>query len=63
MLDDTGPRTLFDKIWDRHKVQERPDGQTLLYVDCHLVHDGSASAFSRLAERGLPVREPGMTFA
>jgi 3-isopropylmalate/(R)-2-methylmalate dehydratase large subunit len=63
MLDDTGPRTLFDKIWDRHKVLERPDGQTLLYVDCHLVHDGSAPAFERLASRNLPVRVPRRTFA
>lgn len=63
MLDDTGPRTMFDKIWDRHRMQEPPDGQTLLYVDCHLAHDGSAPAFSRLTERGLPVRKPGMTVA
>jgi 3-isopropylmalate/(R)-2-methylmalate dehydratase large subunit len=63
MLDNTGPRTLFDKIWDRHKVLERPDGQTLLYVDCHLIHDGSAPAFQRLADRGLPVRVPRRTFA
>ena len=63
MLDGLGPRTMFDKIWDRHVVLERPDGQTLLYVDCHLVHDGSAPAFQRLADRKLPVRVPGRTFA
>jgi 3-isopropylmalate/(R)-2-methylmalate dehydratase large subunit len=56
-------QTLFEKIWSRHRVLERPDGQTLLYVDCHLVHDGSAPAFRRLRERGVGVRVPRRTFA
>jgi 3-isopropylmalate/(R)-2-methylmalate dehydratase large subunit len=63
MVTETGPRTMFDKIWDRHTVLERPDGQTLLYVDCHLVHDGSAPAFQKLRQRGISVRAPGRTFA
>ncbi|MDE2515534.1 MAG: 3-isopropylmalate dehydratase large subunit [Rhodospirillales bacterium] len=57
------PRTLFEKIWDRHRVLEREDGQTLLYVDRHLIHDGSEPAFTRLAKRGVGVRAPGRTFA
>jgi 3-isopropylmalate/(R)-2-methylmalate dehydratase large subunit len=57
------PRTLFEKIWSTHRVLERPDGQTLLYVDCHLVHDGSAPAFQTLRRRGVGVRAPGRTFA
>lgn len=56
-------RTLFDKIWSRHRVLEREDGQTLLYVDRHLVHDGSAPAFDDLHRRKLKVRAPGRTFA
>ena len=32
------PRTLFEKIWSRHRVLEREDGQTLLYVGRHLLH-------------------------
>jgi|SRR5579859_1419339 len=60
---DAAPRTLFEKVWSRHRVLERPDGQTLLYVDCHLVHDGSAPAFQNLRNRGLKVRVPGRTFA
>lgn len=60
---DQTPRTLFEKVWARHRVLERPDGQTLLYVDCHLVHDGSAPAFQNLANRGVKVRMPGRTFA
>ena len=42
--------TMFEKIWNRHRVLEREDGQTLLYVDRHLVHDGSAPAFEMLRE-------------
>jgi 3-isopropylmalate/(R)-2-methylmalate dehydratase large subunit len=57
------PRTMFAKIWDRHRVLERPDGQTLLYVDTHLIHDGTAAAFKRLKKRGVPVHAPNRTFA
>jgi 3-isopropylmalate/(R)-2-methylmalate dehydratase large subunit len=60
---DTSPRTLFEKVWSRHRVLERPDGQTLLYVDCHLIHDGSAPAFQNLNGRGVKVRVPSRTFA
>jgi len=60
---DPSPLTLFEKVWSRHRVLERPDGQTLLYVDCHLIHDGSAPAFQNLNKRGVKVRVPGRTFA
>ena len=39
--------TLFEKIWRRHVVAEGPGGQTLLYVDRHLLHEGTTSAFRR----------------
>ena len=58
----TTVRTMFEKIWDRHVVTRRGE-QCLLYVDRHLVHDGSFHAFSYLAERGLQVRRPAQTFA
>ncbi|HVL37691.1 MAG TPA: 3-isopropylmalate dehydratase large subunit [Burkholderiales bacterium] len=54
-------RSLFQKVWDRHVVLER-GGQCLLYVDRHLVHDGSFHAFANLARRGLRVRRPERTF-
>jgi 3-isopropylmalate/(R)-2-methylmalate dehydratase large subunit len=54
-------RTLFDKIWDRHTVLER-DGQTLIYVDRHLIHDGSRRAFQVLDQKGLKLRRPDRTF-
>src|SRR5580704_11171105 len=62
-LHSAGPRTLFEKIWHSHAVVEREDGQTLLYIDRHLVHDGSGRAFEVLAERGLKMARPDRTFA
>ena len=55
-------RTLFEKIWERHKVVERDDGETLLYIDRHYIHDGSRRAFEMLAEKGLKLRRPDRTF-
>lgn len=40
----------------------RRDGQCLLYVDRHIIHDGSFHAFAKLAKHGLPVRRPRLTF-
>jgi 3-isopropylmalate/(R)-2-methylmalate dehydratase large subunit len=57
------PRTMFEKVWDRHRVLEREDGQTLLYVDRHLLHDGTAPAFEMLKARGMKMRAPERTFA
>jgi 3-isopropylmalate/(R)-2-methylmalate dehydratase large subunit len=59
----TGPRTLFDKLWDAHEIARREDGASLLWVDRHLVHEGSHHAFARLKARGMRVAEPGLTFA
>lgn len=56
--DQATPRTMFDKIWDRHRVLEREGGQTLLYVDRHLLHDGTAPAFEMLKARGARLRAP-----
>ena len=61
--DPDAPRTMFEKIWDRHRVLEREDGQTLLYVDRHLMHDGGAPAFDVLRKRGLKPRAPERIFA
>ncbi|MCB0997622.1 MAG: 3-isopropylmalate dehydratase large subunit [Acidimicrobiales bacterium] len=57
------PRTLVAKIWDDHVVAELDDGWDLLHVDRHLVHDvTSPPAFELLAERGLRVAAPELTF-
>ncbi len=58
-----GPRTMFEKIWQRHIVVDRDEGYTLLYIDRHLMHDGSAPAFARLNARGMKVRRPDRSFA
>ncbi|GGK17452.1 3-isopropylmalate dehydratase large subunit [Salinarimonas ramus] len=56
------PRTLFEKVWDQHVVTTRDDGPSLLYIDRHLVHEGSHHAFAKLREKGLPVSRPDLTF-
>jgi len=60
---DDQPRTLFEKIWRRHVVTEGPGGHVLLYVDRHLLHEGSTSAFDRFEKAGRRVRRPDLTFA
>jgi 3-isopropylmalate/(R)-2-methylmalate dehydratase large subunit len=54
---------MFEKIWARHVVAEGPGGQTLLYIDRHLLHEGSTPAFLRLAKTGRRVRRPDLSFA
>ncbi len=56
-------RTMFEKIWQRHVVVDRDDGYTLLYIDRHLMHDGSAAGFAKLRERGMKLRRPDRGFA
>lgn len=57
------PRTLFEKLWSDHEIARRADGASLLWVDRHLVHEGSHHAFARLAARGSNISEPSLTFA
>jgi 3-isopropylmalate/(R)-2-methylmalate dehydratase large subunit len=58
------PRTLYDKIWDDHLVDEAPDGTCLLYIDRHLVHEvTSPQAFEGLRMSGRKMRAPQKTLA
>jgi len=58
------PRTLFEKIWDQHVVHAEPGGQTILYIDLHLVHEvTSPQAFEGLRLAGRSVRRPERTLA
>jgi len=60
----TEPRTLYDKIWDRHLIDEQDDGTSLIYVDRHLVHEvTSPQAFEGLRAAGRRVRRPDATLA
>jgi 3-isopropylmalate/(R)-2-methylmalate dehydratase large subunit len=56
------PRTMFEKIWSRHRIMERDDGKVLLYVDRHMIHDITAPAFALLRQRGIAVHAPDRTF-
>ncbi|MBI5905416.1 MAG: 3-isopropylmalate dehydratase large subunit [Deltaproteobacteria bacterium] len=56
--------TLFEKIWARHVVTDRGDGNILLYIDRQLVHEvTSPQAFEGLRLAGRKVRRPGAILA
>jgi 3-isopropylmalate/(R)-2-methylmalate dehydratase large subunit len=56
------PRTLYDKIWEDHLVDQDPDGTALIYIDRHLVHEvTSPQAFEGLRLSGRKVRAPDRT--
>ena len=51
--------TLFDKIWDKHVVQQLPDGPTQLYIDRLYCHEGtSPQAFDGMRARRLKCFRP-----
>ncbi|MEZ5238808.1 MAG: 3-isopropylmalate dehydratase large subunit [Microthrixaceae bacterium] len=58
------PRTLVEKVWDRHVVRSEPGEPDLLYIDLHLVHEvTSPQAFDGLRLSGRTVRRPDLTVA
>jgi 3-isopropylmalate/(R)-2-methylmalate dehydratase large subunit len=58
------PRTLADKIWERHVVHRGDGDPDLLYIDLHLVHEvTSPQAFDGLRLAGRSVRRPDLTVA
>ncbi|WP_295192743.1 3-isopropylmalate dehydratase large subunit [uncultured Brevundimonas sp.] len=60
----TGPRTMFQKIWDAHVVAPAAGGGVLLYIDRHLVNEvTSPQAFEGLRLAGRRVHRPGGTIA
>ncbi len=61
---DSAPRTLAEKVWDRHVVRSAPGEPDLLYIDLHLVHEvTSPQAFDGLRMAGRSVRRPELTLA
>lgn len=57
-------RTLFEKCWAPHAVADLGGGYALLHVDRNLLHDLSGGrALADIEQRGIPVRNPGLTFA
>lgn len=60
----TTPRTLFDKIWDAHRIRTLEDGRDLVFVDRHVLQETtSAQAFDSLAKAGRRVPHPELTIA
>jgi 3-isopropylmalate/(R)-2-methylmalate dehydratase large subunit len=58
------PKTLYQKIWDQHVVREEAGKPAIIYIDRHLIHEGtSPQAFSGLRKDGRKVRRPDLTFA
>ncbi|MEZ4575657.1 MAG: aconitase family protein [Vampirovibrionales bacterium] len=57
-------KTLYEKIWDAHVIEQVTDGPSVLYIDRHLIHEvTSPQAFAGLAQRGVGVRRPDKTSA
>lgn len=57
-------KTLFDKVWDAHVVQQITDGPDVLFIDRHMIHEvTSPVAFLGLKKRGIKVLHPEKTFA
>ncbi len=57
-------KTLFDKIWDAHVVEEIEGGPAVLYIDKHLVHEvTSPQAFAGIERRGISLFRPENTVA
>lgn len=60
----TEPRTLYEKIWDAHVIEQQEDGTSLIFIDRHLVHEvTSPQAFEALRLAGRKVRRPELTLA
>src|SRR5215212_5494755 len=58
------PRTLSDKIWERHVIHSAPGEPDLLFIDLHLIHEVTTpQAFEGLRMAGRKVRRPDLTVA
>ena len=57
-------KTLYDKIWDAHVVATDANGESVLYIDLHLIHEVTTpQAFAGLRAAHRPVRRPDRTLA
>ena len=56
--------TLFDKVWDLHKVSRLPGGSDQIFIGLHLIHEvTSPQAFGALKDKNLKVKFPDRTVA
>ena len=64
MSENKSPKTLFDKIWNNHVIDNIDESNSLLYIDLHLIHEvTSPQAFESLRLSKRNVRQPEKTFA
>ena len=57
-------RTIFDKIWDSHRVETLGNGADLILIDRILLHERTGgTAIRRLLDRGHDVMAPEQAFA
>ena len=57
-------KTLYDKIWDSHLVSTNANGEAVIYIDLHLIHEVTTpQAFAGLRAAGRTVRRPDRTLA
>ncbi len=57
-------QTMYEKIWASHLVHQEEGKPALIYIDRHLIHEGtSPQAFAALKSAGRRVRRPDLTFA
>jgi 3-isopropylmalate/(R)-2-methylmalate dehydratase large subunit len=60
----TAPKTLFEKVWQRHIVAEPKDEPSIVYIDLHLIHEvTSPQAFDGLRMTGRKLRRPDRSIA
>ena len=56
------PKTIIEKIWNNHLVNEEPGKASIIYIDLHLIHEvTSAQAFDGLRLHKRAVRRPKLT--
>lgn len=58
------PKTIIEKVWDKHVVHEEEGKPDLIYIDLHLIHEvTSPQAFEGLRLKNRKFRRPDLTFA
>src|SRR5690625_7001863 len=58
------PKTIIEKVWEKHVVHEEEGKPDLLYIDLHMIHEvTSPQAFEGLRLANRKVRRPDLTFA
>lgn len=57
------PRTLFEKIWSEHVVEDLGDGRAVVHIDRHVIQESSCRvSFEGLRKLDLPVCDRNLTF-